>query len=240
LGYHSLHFNLIINYRLKISRLPTFKEALTIPSKKQGAILLDIGCCFGNDIRKAVDDGWPVQDTIAADLQQGFWDYGHELFKSTPESFPASFIAGDAFKLITPRDPFYDEPDTLRPVLKSLTSLTPLQGHVSAIHASSFFHLFGEAKQLELARLLATLLSPAPGSVIFGSHGGSPGKEFRSEISSYGIVEMFCHSAESWKEVWDGVVFKKGTVRVDTWIKEVERPGMWGKYFLLVWGVTRL
>lgn len=78
--------------------------------------------------------------------------------------------------------------------------------------------------------------------MIFGAHGGSPEKGFRSETTANAKVEMFCHSAESWKEIWDGKVFKKGTVRVDAWVKQVERVGMnpSAKYFLLVWGVTRL
>jgi len=34
-----------------------------------------------------------------------FWEYGHELFKSTSETFPAAFISGDALDpaLIEPR-----------------------------------------------------------------------------------------------------------------------------------------
>ncbi|TFY51260.1 hypothetical protein EVJ58_g10663 [Rhodofomes roseus] len=49
-----------------------------------------------------------------------------------------------------------------------------LQGRVSAIHASSLFHLFEEEKQLALARALAGLLAPHRGAMLFGSHGGAP------------------------------------------------------------------
>ena len=28
---------------------------------------------------------------------EAFWDYGHDLFLSTPESFPAAFLEGDVF-----------------------------------------------------------------------------------------------------------------------------------------------
>lgn len=146
--------------------------------------------------------------------------------------------------MLTLRDPLYVKPDTPRPVLKSLTSLLPLQGHVSAIHASAFFHLFSEEKQLELARRMATLLAPAPGSIILGTHGGRPEKGYRIELSTYGKHSMFCHSPESWRELWDGQVFKKGTVRVEAWIKKEVRidkdplPGT--DFFLLLWSVTRL
>ena len=36
--------------------------------------------------------------------------------------------------------------------------------------AFSFFHLFEEAGQLELAKRVATLISPKKGSIIFGAH----------------------------------------------------------------------
>jgi hypothetical protein len=181
------------------------------------------------------------------DIIAGFWDFGHLLFKSTPETFPVAFVAGDVFDpaLIAPRVPFYEGPETPRPVLVSLTSLTPLQGHVSAIYAASFFHLFDEAKQLEVGRRIASLLSPIPGSVIFGSHGGLPEKGMRYEEGRNNIpVKMFCHSPESWTELWEGQIFDKGSVRVDAGLKKVDRPDLStnksADYFLLWWSVTIL
>ncbi|RDB23459.1 Methyltransferase ausD [Hypsizygus marmoreus] len=234
--------------QLKISRLPAYQAVLDLPSQRPDAIFLDIGCCFGNDIRKIVADGWPVETAIASDLHQGFWDYGHELFKSTPDTFPAAFIPGNAFDaaIIAPREPFYDESElATRPSnLRSLSSLTPLQGHISAIHASAFFHLFDEAQQLELARQLASLLSPVPGSVIFGLHGGRQEKGLRIEALNSAGKHMFCHSPQTWTELWDGEVFRKGTVRVDAGLHKMERrdlPATEGaEFFALWWSVTRL
>jgi len=172
-----------------------------------------------------------------------FWECGHELFKSTSETFPAAFISGDVFNpaLIEPREPFYSEPTAPRPPgLRILKSLTPLQGHVSAIHASSFFHLFEEEEQLKLARQLATLLSPLPGSTIFGMHGGRPAKEFRTEVINSRGSHMFCHSPESWTDLWDGEIFRKGSVEVEVKLLEREPrrfdpPGI--IMYLLVWSV---
>jgi hypothetical protein len=130
-----------------------------------------------------------------------------------------------------------------------LTSLTPLQGHISAIHASSFFHFFSEEKQLEAARQLASLLSPEPGSIIFGSHMGEGVKgpqQVPDEVK--GLREpMYCHSPETWKrEVWDGPVFEQGTVEVKAELREIEMPSLYPggpevwKSYLLLWSVTRL
>ena len=175
-----------------------------------------------------------------------FWECGHELFKSTSETFPAAFISGDVFNtaLIEPREPFYSEPIAPRPTdLRILKSLTPLQGHVSAIHASSFFHLFEEQEQLKLASQLATLLSPLRGSIIFGTHGGQSAKGFRTVVINSRSKHVFCHSPESWEDLWNGKIFKKGSVEVE--VKLFERdprrfdpPGITMHW--LVWSVIRL
>ena len=173
-----------------------------------------------------------------------FWDLGHELFKSTPESFPVPFVGGDVFdpSILEPVAPYKETPQAPIPALSSLTSLNPLRGHVSVIHASSFFHLFSETRQLQLARALAGLLSPEPGSVMFGSQIGSPVKGLKQ--SSNG-GRMFCHSPESWRELWVGPVFKQDNVEVEILLKPIDR-----NYFgmlvetpevaVLIWSVTRV
>jgi len=213
-------------------------------------MFLDVGCCFGVDLRKVVIDGWPVENCVAADILKGFWEYGHKLFRSSTETFPLTFVEGDVLKpdILFPRKPFYDNPDSPRPVLSSLSSLTPLQGHVSVIHASALFHIFSEDKQRKLARQLATLLLPEAGSVIFGSHisKAGPEKGFRNADECLPTkFLMFCHSPDSWKELWDGDIFEKGTVAVDARLKQVDRPdlqmaGVDLEFFVLEWSVTRL
>ncbi|KAJ3562191.1 hypothetical protein NP233_g9729 [Leucocoprinus birnbaumii] len=233
--------------KLTISRLPAYAEAMKLSKSRPGAILLDAGCCFGNDLRQAVKDGWPVKNAIGTDLQADFWKYGHELFKSSPDTFPAGFVAGSIFddKLVQPRDVLYGKPSTNRPTdLQELKSLTPLQGHVSVIHISSVFHLFDEERQASLAKRLASLLSPQPGSVIFGRHGGLPQKGLRYDLPDH---PMFCHDPESWKSLWGEQVFEKGTVRVEVELRLVEdrsvkifRQEEDSKFYFLVWSVTRL
>ena len=128
------------------------------------------------------------------------------------------------------------------PELGSLTSLNPLHGRVAAIHESSFFHLFSEEKQLGLARALAGLLLPEPGSIIFGLHLGHTEKGSVPEQN----YSLFCHSPATWAELWDGLVFEKGMVKVKTMLVQVERKGFEvdeanaRPVTLLVWSVTRL
>lgn len=199
----------------------------------------------------------------------GFWDCGHELFKSTPQSFPAAFVAGDVFDpaFLAPCEPEaiiagkYSAPGTPTTPLKDFRSLTPLQGKISAIFAGAFFHLFNEEIQLGLAHRLASLLSPEKGSVIFGQHGSMPIKGFRKQapfikdkVEEALKVQMFCHSPDSWKQMWIENVFSgvdgKGSERinVDADLIEVERKDLKDgshetadrKFWLLNWCVTRL
>lgn len=80
--------------------------------------------------------------------------------------------------------------------------------------------------------------------MIFGQHVGSPdgpnaGKQGKPRPGKI----AFGHSKDSWEAVWDGGVFEKGTVKVETrWkkrveeIEEIQDNPTW----LLDWRVTRL
>ena len=170
---------------------------------------------------------------------------GHKLFKTTPETYRAKFLAGDAFDdaHLSPTAPVPSGPP---PAVASANSLTELREHISVIYASAFFHLFNEEKQFELGKRLAALLDPRPGSIIFGSHGGMPVKGERPST----FKNMFCHSPESWTQMWEEQIFEKGQVKVNTVLKEynavVERgerviPTQEGtEFYSLAWSVERL
>ena len=179
-----------------------------------------------------------------------FADLGHKLFKTTPESYPIAFVPGDVFDPthleVAPPMASSAQASGPAPDLRNLTSLNPLRGRVFAIHASSFFHLFNEEKQLHVARALAGLLSPEPGSMVFGAHIAVPeGKGFEPSIMRKDH-RMWCHSPESWTELWDGLIFKKGTVKVQTKLVNREKRNIQpdapkdAMITILVWLVTRL
>jgi hypothetical protein len=176
-----------------------------------------------------------------------FWEYGHQLFKSTPETFPVAFIPGDVFDpaFISLRGPFLsitDVKETVTPPLSTLSSLIPLQGKISAIHMSSFFHLFPEDRQLQLAKIVSSLLSPEKGSVIFGQHVGMPVKGYTGRDVKHNEVERFCHSPESWMQMWVEDVFggkdEDGNDRVKVETELISTGDE--KFGLLKWSVMRL
>ncbi|GJJ09829.1 hypothetical protein Clacol_004053 [Clathrus columnatus] len=205
--------------KFRISKHPAYEAVIKLGKERQNAILLDLPCCglpihdvVGSDSRKAIYDGYPRENVIASDLYADYWTVGHKLFKTTEESYSVPFLQGDMF------DPNFLKPGvrpvntssqitTSPPSLAALTSLTPLQHHVSVIYTSSFFHLFEADEQFKLAHLFASLLSPLPGSIIFGSHVGASEDEEdklgRNRFTLRGTT-AFAHSPASWKELWTG------------------------------------
>ncbi|KAJ4465686.1 hypothetical protein C8J55DRAFT_538565 [Lentinula edodes] len=235
--------------RLKMARLPAYPDLLKLGRERNEAIFLDLACCFGNDARKAIQDGYPIDNVIASDIHKDFWDLGHEMFKSTPKSFPVPFVQGDIFdtNFLESTKPFTVESPPTKPVpaLNTLTSLNPLRGHLSACFCGAFFHLFGEDAQKQIAEALAGLLSPEPGSMIFGVHGSRAVKGFWHPTGSERY--MFCHSPESWKDLWEGL-FGKGNVEVKAQLrKEIggddlfgTYPGNKDPYHVMEWSVSRI
>ncbi|KAG2128703.1 hypothetical protein DEU56DRAFT_915375 [Suillus clintonianus] len=217
---------------LKISRHPKYQSVLQLGRDYKEALFLDLGCCFGNDVRKAVADGWPVTRMISTDIRQELWDLGHVLFRSTPASFPSHFISGNCL------DPTFlsSEPGPSSqslPDLSSLTSLNDLRGKLTAIHAASIFHLFSQEEQASLVRAVASLLSPAPGSIAFGSHVGYP-KQGTIRWKGPGMkADKYCYDPESWNKLWEDA----GPFKTETILKEVTGPNG-GIGWTMVWSAT--
>lgn len=140
-------------------------------------------------MRKAVLDGWPVDRVIGSDLHQGksvaairiwltlafffsdFLNLGKELF--TAADVQPALLAGDIF------DPDFFSPSSTSTLadLSAITSLTPLQGHVSVLHASAFLHLFDGKTKIRVLRIFLQLVQNQAGSIIFGSHRLRPANE---------------------------------------------------------------
>jgi len=234
---------------MKISRMPVYKDVLALGANRKGAIMLDIGCCFGNDPRKAATDGFPADQIVASDLREEFWALGHKLFKTDTSNFPMTFVPGDIFddNFVSAKPdgeafPSLKLGETITyPTVSSLkltNSLNPLAGKISAIHTASFFHLFSAKRQTLVAKKLGVLLSPESGSIIFGSHAGGEEAGMRRNKLGDTHVESYVHSPKTWKELWENEVFGEGQVQCEAHNYIVDREGE--KMTLLVWSVRRL
>lgn len=151
--------------------------------QRPDARFLDLGCCFGQEIRRLVYDGVPSAHCIGTDLRPEFFELGYALFRDQG-SCEARFFAAD--------------------VLEDGAEMKALDGSVDVVCAGSFFHLFPRPKQVQVAARVTRLLKRDCEAVIVGRQVGSitPGLYTHDTNQNGG---MYRHDADSWRELWDEV-----------------------------------
>ncbi|KAJ6782923.1 hypothetical protein PWT90_03075 [Aphanocladium album] len=172
---------------IEISKVPCYdeiKRRLTTGGEKY----LEVGCCFGQELRKLVIDGVPQESLYASDLDLTFAELGFELFR-------------DKGRLTTP----FIAADILAP---GPSNLDQLQGQISIVGASLFFHLFSWEQQLFIGRRLVGLLAKDVKGLIVGGHAGAD-EGFKQ--LTYLDHPVFLHSASSWQKLWDEIGAATGT-----------------------------
>ncbi len=206
---------------LQFASDPCYKDALRRLLAAPAAAFLDVGCGVGQALRQLASDGVDSRRLYGVDLEPGFIRAGYELFRDR-DRLKATFLTGDV-------------------LLKSSSNgggggggdgdgdgnhgdaLEALDGRMSIIHATSFFHLFGWEAQVRAAVRMVRFLRPDDrDAMIFGRHvgtsdpggGGGGGVSSGSSSSS----SRYLHNAETWQRLWDEAGARTGT----RWRTEVE------------------
>lgn len=173
--------------RLNLASYPYYPAVLDLLKENSDAILLDVGCCFGQDIRKLHVDGVPGRQLVGLDLVPEFNNLGYELFR-------------DADRL---NFDFY-----ARDILNDDADWAPLRGRFDILHLTSFLHIWDWAGQVKAASRLAEFTRS--GTLLVGSQLGSgTGGEFPSLESGQ---MNFRHNEKTFQELWDEVGKNTGTV----------------------------
>ncbi|KAK2750321.1 hypothetical protein FQN57_003801 [Myotisia sp. PD_48] len=165
-----------------ISAFPQFPEI--IERARHGATILDIGCCFGQDLRRLAAHGASTESMFALDINSSLWDLGFELFKDA-ERMRATFIQAD--------------------FLKASTKLKFLNGKTDIIIACQFLHLFSWEGQIQAAKQVVALSKP--GTVLIGYQQARA--RAREYIRPWGM--MFYHNVNTFKNMWEFVERETGT-----------------------------
>lgn len=148
---------------------------------KNGAKFLDLGCCFGQEIRQLVLDGAPPENLYGSDLQPDFISLGYDLFKDQA-TLKTKFMTAD--------------------ILDANSPLSQLNGQLGIVYTGSFFHLFNYDQQVTIAKRVVELLDPVKGSMLIGRQAGSE-QAGASTIESPGVEQApYRHNVESWKAFW--------------------------------------
>jgi phospholipid N-methyltransferase len=168
---------------LSIKKTDVYPEVLA--RLKAGEKLLDLGCCFGQEIRQLVHDGAPSENMYGSDLRKDFMDIGYDLFLDT-NTLKSNFIASDVFD---------DDSELVK----------QLSGTINMIYTGSFFHLFGYEEQVKVAKRSLQLLKRQKDGLIIGRQVGNVESGVFTQAGYNAEVERFRHNEESWKKMWTEV-----------------------------------
>lgn len=168
---------------LSLSKHPLYPTILSrLSSPRSNQTLLDLGCCFGQDIRKLVYDGAPSSNLHGIDIDAAFIELGYDLFldRNTLES---TFSTADLFH----------QPST--------DLLNKIGGGVDILNAASFYHLFNWEQQAHLAKNVIKLLKPVKGAMLIGRQVGSTKPGEYPQMKRDGTT-TYWHDVASWERLW--------------------------------------
>lgn len=191
-GFASNPYPCIGLYRFTILTLHTHPLYTTIVDRlrQRGAAYLDIGCCFGQDLRRLAHDGVPSENLTGVDIAGALMEHGYELFRDRDTLRAGRFIVADVFA--GDSDPAWAE----------------LRAHgADVVHCSAFFHLFPLAEQQAAAQQIARLVRP--GGVVVGRQIGSlaPGDVAAIQEGS----SSYRHDVATFAALWDRAGETTGT-----------------------------
>ena len=179
---------------LNLSQQPLYPEILT--RVQNGQKLMDVGCCFGQDIRKLVFDGAPAQNLYGLDLNDKFINLGYKLFRDN-ETLKASFVTGN--------------------LQDDSSDVSSVEGKMDIISIISFLHLFDWDGQIKAAKRLVALSAPKKGSVIMGRQLGSSVGEVFTSLD--GVSKNYRHNIASFERFWKQVGEETNTNwRAESWL----------------------
>ena len=165
-----------------VSRYPQYAEVLS--RMKSGATVLDLGCCFGQDLRRLAADGAPTENMIASDLHSELWELGYDLFRDR-DKMRARFIKTD--------------------ILAPNAEFQALKGKVDFVFMCQFLHLFSWDGQVEALKKAVEM--SRPGAMFLGYQ---IGRTEAAEVErSWG--KMFFQNEESFRRIMRQVGEETGT-----------------------------
>ncbi|CAI4215444.1 unnamed protein product [Parascedosporium putredinis] len=135
---------------------PRYQRVLSrLTSWRSSDVLLDLGCGVGQSLRQFSYDGVHASKLIGLDINPTLIEIGFELFRDRHRT-PAGFVVGNMM----------DDVDE---------GLEKIDGRISIVHASNFWHLFNWTQQLAMAvRLVRFFKMGEKRAMIYGRHSPRP------------------------------------------------------------------
>lgn len=181
---------------LALPNTPSFKTIVQRLQASSDARFLDLGCCFGQDLRALAAEGVKGENLVGVELHGEFHDLGHKLFRDGDEAraLGADLIAADLFDLLKSDG---DE--------GTAAALHPLLGRIDVLQASAFLHLFPWEKQVDAGSAIVKLMKLGSGALVVGTQVGS------KQPGLYEQGRMYLHDVESFEKMWAEIGEKTGS-----------------------------
>ena len=199
---------------LSISQQPAYGRVLDLLKEGQDSgdakLLLDLGCCFAQDIRKLIYDGAPAGNLYGCDLKAEFLELGFDLFADRGRCGAHFFVA----------DVLADNDGSGK---SGGGGLVALAGKVDVVYAASFLHIFSWEDQVRIAKRIIRILKPSRGSLVFGRQTGSVrGREELNKAHGVrGTEKIWRHDVESFRKLWHVAGEETGS-KWETWAELYE------------------
>ena len=189
--------------------LPFYTELLE--RLKAGASILDLGCCFGQDLRYMAADGAPTQNMYASDIVPEFWDISFDLYRDNGR-FNAQFLKADILDAESPHK--------------------ELNTKLDIILVNQVFHLFDWERQVQAGKNIVTM--SRPGAWVVGYHIGSViGRAVPVKTTTGGVAgtagsdTKFIHNPDTWREMWRTIGEETGTQWIaESWLRDLKDWGL--------------
>ena len=183
---------------LGLSQHPQYPAILALlksHSASSPRSFLDLGTCVGQDVRKLIYDGVPLECAYGSDLLGGYEGVGHALFRDE-EKMKGHFIQGDIFD---------DVPDA--PLAKT-------RGSWDVVIINMFLHGFVWDEQVSACKYILKLLKPQPGSVVIGMQSANTKNGVVTlgppYLSGGETKDVYVHNLESFRKLWEEIGQSEG------------------------------
>lgn len=171
---------------LSLTKQPSYPRLLSL--LQSGTTLLDIGCCFAQDLRKLAHDGIPSSSLYGLEIQKEFIDLAYEFFADR-ETFAGRFINADLL-------------DRTNPEMKAL------EGMFGVVQLGMVLHIWDLEGQTRACERVVEMLRPEKGAFVVGqSVGNLVAKEFPGRPGSM----IWKHDVASFEGMWEEIGRRTGT-----------------------------